>query len=102
MGLLWANLGFLTSNGKGFNRLNYERAGEVRTHQTNHLVVVQRRHYLIVGRLVEDLLHLLEEALPVEEGGGDERVLAQQDVLPLQSGVEVFVQQVKGLLVLAV
>lgn len=51
-------------------------------------MVVQPCDLVIVRRAVEHFSDLLQEALPVQLGGGGKRILTKQNVLTFKSCVE--------------
>jgi hypothetical protein len=62
-------------------------------------VVVESCYDTVVRGLVEHFAHLLKKGFAVELGGANESILSKQNVFTLESGVEVFVEKVKGLVV---
>jgi len=62
-------------------------------------VVVKSCYNPVVGCLVEHFAHLLEERFAVKLSCTNEGIFSEQDVLALESGVEVFIEEVEGLVV---
>lgn len=58
------------------------------------MVIVKSSDYFVVRGLVENLLYLLQERFAVQLGGRHKCVFSEKDVLALDRGVEVLVQQV--------
>ena len=59
-------------------------------------MVVESRYYLVVGRRVENFLHLLKEGFTVELRRWNEGILSQQDVFTTKRCIEVLIEQVQG------
>ena len=51
---------------------------------------------------MENFSHLLKEGFAVELGRANKSILSEQNVFTLESGVEVFIKKVKGLIVSSV
>jgi len=88
MTLLGRDLLGLIGDRQRFDDIYHEAPREVAADQAQHLMIVECRYHLVVRSRVEHLLDLLQEALAVESCGAHKRVLSQQDVLSLQSGIE--------------
>ena len=91
--------GWICCDRQSLDSLDDKVPREVRADQADHLVVIKSSDDFVVRRRVEHLLDLLQEGLAIELCCRHESILSEQNVLTSQGGVEVFVQQVKRLLI---
>ena len=84
------------SRRQGLDCLNDEVPREVTAYEADHLMVVKSRYNLVVGRWVENFLHLLKERFTVELCRWNKGILSQKNVLTPKRCIEVFIEKVQG------